>query len=164
MKSRMIPQAGLLVAVLSATLPAFSQTNTNRAAASASQLSLPLYVARAITYEPGQSLETFRAIEDLIRQSVNDPSLKKLLDYQLGKMLSPIASEETRLFAARHLAVIGSEQSLPDVARLLNSEETVSLGCLALSTSPKGAADELLRSVVVNAQGKVRLQIIHTLG
>jgi hypothetical protein len=67
----------------------------------------------------------------LIRQSSTKPALKKLLDHQLGKMLTPIASEETRLFAARHLAVIGSERTLPDIARLLAAEETVSLACLA---------------------------------
>ena len=156
--------AGLLLVILSGALPASAQTNTSVVAETVSELTLPLHVARAITYEPGQSLEPFRAIEDLIRQSATKPALKKLLDHQLGKMLSPIASEETRLFAARHLAVIGSEHTLPDIARLLSSEESVSVACLALSTYPRGEADELLRSTLANVQGKTQIQIINTLG
>ena len=149
-----------LLALLTCALPSFSQTATN----TVSQLNLPIYVARAITYEPGQSLEPFRAIEELTRLSVIDPSLRKLLDHQLGKMLSPIASEETRLFAVRNLAIIGGDGSLPDIARLLNSEDTVSLGCLALSTYPRGAADEVLRTALASATGKAQVQIINTLG
>jgi HEAT repeat protein len=129
-----------------------------------SELNLPIYVARAITYEPGQSLENFRAIEELIRQSANQPALRKLLDHQLGKMLIPVASEETRLFAARHLAVLGSERALPDIARMLNAPDTVSLGCLALSTYPHGEADKVLREALAGAQGNARIQILNTLG
>ncbi len=153
-----------LLAALAVAHPALAQTNTDVASEPVSELTLPLHVARAITYEPGQSREPFRAIEDLIRQSAAKPSLKKLLDHQLGKMLSPIASEETRLFAARHLAVIGSERTLPDIARLLNSEDTVSVACLALSTYPRGDADELLRSTLPHVPGKSQVQIINTLG
>jgi len=157
MKSRMTLWP--LLAILTAP-PAYSQSNTTFV----SELNLPLYVAQSITYEPGQSLENFRAIEELIRQSATQPSLKKLLDYQLGKMLTPIASEETRLFAARHLAVIGSERALPDIARMLAAEETVSLACLALSTYPRGEADEVLRSAMASTTGKAQIQIINTLG
>ena len=150
----------LLVAGLTSALPAWSQTNSE----TVSEANLPLYVARVVTYQPGESLEPFRAIEELVRQSVGKPSLRKLLDHQLGNMLSPISSEETRLFAARQLAIIGTDRSLPDIARMLNSEETVGLACFAVSTYPRGEADEVLRAALANTTGKAQVQIINTLG
>ncbi len=161
MKSRTFLGLLLLVAL---ARPVAAQTEPGGAGETVAELSLPLHVARAITYQPGESLEPFRAIEELIRQSMTRPSLRKLLDHQLGKMLTPLASEETRLFAARNLAIVGGDRSLPEVARLLNDEATVSLACLALSTYPRGAADEALRSALANTQGKARVQIINTLG
>jgi len=149
-----------LLALLSCARPAFSQTDTSFV----SEINLPLYVAQVMTYEPGQSLEPFRAIEELIRQSVGKPTLRKNLDHQLGNMLSPIAPEEARLFAARHLAYIGTERSLKDFARMLNSEESVGLACLALSTYPRGEADDALRSALASTTGKTQVQIINTLG
>lgn len=149
-----------LWALLAAALPAWSQTETN----TVDEGNLPIYVARVVTYESGQSLEPFRAIEQLVRQSVSKPSLRKLLDHQLGNMLSPVSSVETRLFAARQLAFIGTERSVPDLAKLLNSEETVGLACLALSTYPRGDADEALRAALNSTSGKTRVQIINTLG
>ncbi len=161
MKSRTFLGLLLLVAL---ARPVAAQTEPGGAGETVAELSLPLHVARAITYQPGESLEPFRAIEELIRQSMTQPSLRKLLDHQLGKMLTPLASEETRLFAARNLAIVGGDRSLPEVARLLNDEATVSLACLALSTYPRGAADEALRAALANTQGKARVQIINTLG
>jgi HEAT repeat protein len=149
-----------LLALLACALPASAQTDTN----TVTELNLPLYIARVVTYEPGQSLEPFRAIEELIRQSATKPSLRKTLDHQLANMLSPVSSEETRLFAARHLATIGTERSLADIARLLNDQNTVSVACLALSTYPRGEADEALRTALATATGKAQLQIINTLG
>jgi HEAT repeat protein len=157
MKSRMTLW---LLALLAGMLPAFSQTN----ASTVSEANLPLYIAQVVTYEPGQSLEAFRAIEELVRQSVGRPALRKLLDHQLGNMLSPTSSEETRLFAARQLAIIGSNRSVEEIAKLLNSEETVGLACLALSTYPQGDADEALRAALGSTTGKARVQIINTLG
>jgi len=148
----------LLAALLTTTLSALPQSDT------VTEANLPLYVARVVTYQAGESLEPFRAIEELVRQSGGKPSLRKLLEHQLGSMLSPTATEETRLFAARQLAIMGSERSLPDIARMLNHDETVGLGCLALSTYPRGKADEVLRSALANTTGKTQVQIINTLG
>ena len=148
----------LFLVFVSGALPAFAQTNV-------SELNLPLYIVGVLTYQPGQSLQPYRDLEELVRQSLNKPSLRKLLEIQLGKMVaSVVAPLETRRFACQQLAIIGGDRALPDIARLLRKDETAGFACLALSTYPEGAADEVLREALASARGTAQIQIINTLG
>jgi HEAT repeat protein len=62
------------------------------------------------------------------------------------------------------LGIIGSDIALPALGKLLQSDETAGIACLALSTYPPGKADELLRTTLVGAEGQRRIQIVNTLG
>ncbi len=121
-------------------------------------------VNEASAYRTGESLEPFRGIEALVRQSLSSPALRPQVEAGLAKMLDPAASLEARGFACRQLGIIGGGSALPALAKLLGSDETTGMACLALTTYPPGKADALLRNAVVSASGTSRIQIITTLG
>jgi len=95
----------------------------------------PAFV-NASAYESGQSAAPFRAIEDLIRKSAGDPALKTEIEAGLVKMLAPFATFEAKRFACQHLAFLGSQSSVPALAKLLADEQTTGIACLALSVHP----------------------------
>jgi HEAT repeat protein len=121
-------------------------------------------VAEAASYEPGQSREPFRRLEELVAQSVSDNATRNALEAGLVKLLAPSSTFEARRFACKQLGIIGSKGALPALANLLKSDETVALGCLALTTYPPGNADETLRAALASAPRNARIQLINTLG
>jgi len=119
-------------------------------------------VAEAAAYQPGQSSEAFRQLEELLRQS--SPGVRKKLEAGLVRLLGPGSTYEAREFACRQLGMIGSKTALPALANLLKSNETAGIACLALTTYPPGKADRILRDALKSATGTARVQIITTLG
>jgi HEAT repeat protein len=119
-------------------------------------------VTETATYQPGQSREPFRRIEELVRQP--SPSVRKQLEAGLVHLLAPTSTFEARRFACKQLGIIGSKSALPALGDLLKSEETAGIACLALTTYPPGKADDILRAALPSARAAARIQIINTLG
>jgi HEAT repeat protein len=119
-------------------------------------------VAEAATYQPGQSREPFRRLEELVRQP--SAGVRKQLEAGLVRLLAPTSTFEARRFACKQLGIIGSNRALPALAELLKGEETAGIACLALTTFQPGKADEILRAALPAASGAARIQIINTLG
>ena len=133
-----------------------------RAGQAPTQADIAKLVAEAATYEPGQSCEPFRRIEDLARQY--SPDAHEQLEAGLVQLLAPTSTFEARRFACKQLGIIGSKSALPALGDLLKSDETAGIACLALTTYPRGKADEILRGALPSARGTARIQIINTLG
>jgi HEAT repeat protein len=119
-------------------------------------------VAEAATYQPGQSREPFRRLEELLRQSSS--GVRQQLEAGLVQLLSPGSTYEAQEFACTQLGIIGSTTALPALSRLLKSDETAGIACLALTTYPPGKANAILRAALPDARGTSRIQIIDTLG
>jgi HEAT repeat protein len=133
-----------------------------RSGQASTQADIGKLVAEAATYEPGQSREAFRRLEEL----VGNPSagVRRRLEEGLVRLLAPASTFEARRFACKQLGIIGSNRALPALAELLKSEETAGIACLALTTYPPGKADEVLRAALPEAPVAARIQIINTLG
>jgi HEAT repeat protein len=125
---------------------------------------LPKLIAEAASYQSGQSAEPLWKIEEMLRQSADKPALRADLEAGLVKLLVPSATFEARRFACQWLMAIGTDASLPALAELLKSEETVGIACLALSSRCSPKANEVLRNALAFARGRTRLQIIGALG
>ena len=155
MKPRLF--ALLLSVSLSLTLASLAS-----AAPSPTKADISKLVADAATYEPGQNCEAFRRIEVLLR----DPSssVHKRVEDGLVQLLTTGSTFEARQFACKQLGIIGSKAALPAIAKLLQSDDTAGIACVALTTYPTGKADEILRTALPSARGTARIQIINTLG
>jgi HEAT repeat protein len=132
------------------------------AAPAPTQADIDKVVAAAATYQAGQSREPLRQLEQWV--GLPSSSVRKHVEIGLVRLLEPTSTFEARRFACKQLGIIGDKRSLPALAKLLNSEETAAIGCLALTTYPPGKADEILRAALPSAQGTARIQIIDTLG
>src|ERR1022692_2791793 len=123
------------------------------AAQEPSRADITKLVAETAAYQPGQSREPFRRIEELVGQP--STAMRKHLEAGLVQLLAPTSSFEARRFACKQLGIIGSKSALPALGELLKSEETAGIACLALTTYPPGKADEIhlqLRSATVRLQ------------
>ena len=134
-------------------------------------LSTPLYAAdldvligKAARYESGQSAEPLRQIEQRLRESAGDPVQRPQLETALVRLLSPTATFEARRFACQQLASYGTESSLPALADLFKSPDTVGMACLALSTHPSTQASDVLRKALIASTGADRVQVMVALG
>ena len=108
-----------------------------RAAAAVSP-DLEEWVSEVSAYHSGQSLEALRKLEEKVRASLKDPNLRAEVEAALMELLGPDSSYEARSFAAKQLAILGSEKALPAIGQLLEEPQTVGLACLALSAYPPG--------------------------
>jgi HEAT repeat protein len=134
------------------------------AAATGAEADLSKLFADAAKYQSGQSAEPMQKIEQLLRDSATKPALRAELEDAAVRLLDPSASFEARRFACQILAVVGTNASLPALAELLKSEETVGIACLALSARQSPKVNEILRDALPSARGRTRLQIIGALG
>ena len=133
-----------------------------RSAQTPTQADIEKIVAAAATYEPGQSREPFRHLEELVREP--STSVRKNLEAGLVRLLAPTSTFEARRFACKQLGFIGSSRALPALAELLKNEDTIGIACVALTTYPPGKADEILRAALQSEPVAARIQIINTLG
>lgn len=118
----------------------------------------------AAAYQPGQSLEALRQLEGRVRQAVSRPELRAQVEAELIQLLEPGATFDARRFACEQLGILGGKSALPQLARLLTDDASAGIACLAVTTYPPGAADEVLRKAMAGASGTARIQIINTLG
>jgi len=121
-------------------------------------------IADTAKYESGQSVEPLRKFEELLRDSARKPALRAELEAAMIKLLAPGVTFEARRFACQQLAVIGTDASLPALAELLKNEETAGIACLAFGSRRSPKLAETLRNALPTARGRVRLQLISTLG
>ena len=109
---------------------------------------LDVLAERVATYESGSSVEPLRTLERLLCESVGVPERRAGIESALLRLLAPDTSFEAKRFACSHLAVHGSEASLPALGALLKKEETVGIACLALKGLRTEKAGDLLRTAL----------------
>lgn len=133
-------------------------------AASATAANLDQLVTAVAQHESGQNAESMRQLEQLVRDSASDRKQRAEVESALGKLLAPGATFEARRFACQQLAIIGSDASVPALAKLLQENETTGIACLAFGNRPSAKADRALRSALSTARDSGRAQIIAALG
>lgn len=128
------------------------------------QPDLAKIAADVARYESGGNMEPLRAIDALVRATRDKPDLRKPLETALASILTGNSTFEGKRFACQNLGIIGSEESLPALAGLLERDETVGIACLALGSYPSAKANSVLRDALATRKGAARAQIINTLG
>lgn len=122
-------------------------------------------IAAAIArYESGASLEPLRQWEQLVRDAQSNSQLRPAMEEALAEILLGDATFEGKRFACQYLAILGTEASLPALAKLLQDDSTVGIACLALAPQPSAKAGDVLRAALASRKGLASVQIMHTLG
>jgi len=144
--------AGLcLVLALCAVTAAFDKTEIDEE------------LSAIVNYELGMDTKPLIAVEQLIRDSQNQPEQRKYIERRLAESLDG-ATLEGKSFICKQLWFIGTAESVPAVAKLLTGEETADIACYAIGQNPSPEAGEALRDALDKASPKLQMRIINLLG
>ena len=116
------------------------------------------------SYTFGESREALSDVEDLVRNSQNDPKERLRLEKKLASMLKSEETYDCKDFICRQLRLIGTKESVPSLKTLLMEEETSDMARYALLYIPGDQAGKALRDGLKKAKGKILIGIINTLG
>jgi len=130
----------------------------------AEEMTLDAALKAMPTYEFGQSRLCLTVISDAVRDSYGDAAARKDLMNKLVAVLGSDATFEAKQFACRELSTIGTEDIVPNVAKLLGDEKTADMARYALERIPGAAADKALLAALGKASGLVKVGIINSLG
>src|SRR5579871_5626109 len=83
---------------------------------------------------------------------------------ELIAVLISDAPAAEKALACKHLAIHGSSEAVPELARLLSDERLASWTRIALEAIPGSAADEALRTAANSLQGKLLVGTINSIG
>jgi len=116
------------------------------------------------TYDWGQSRLALTEVSEAVKKAHgNKAELAKVEKALLG-VLDSDATRAGKQFVCRELSIIGTEQSVPALAKMLVDEETSDMARYALERIPGSAVDDALRGSLRKARGNVRIGIINSLG
>ena len=121
-------------------------------------------LARVAKYEYGQSREPLAKLGDLVRASLASPAQTRALEEALDGLLDSDATRDGKEAVCRELSVMGSERSVPALARLLGQPPMAEMARYALERIGGPAADAVLLDALTNAEGLLRIGIVNTLG
>lgn len=116
-----------------------------------------------ISYEHGMDRQPLIVVEELLRQSQNQPEQRKYIELRLAEMLSD-ATFEGKSFICKQLWLIGTADSVPAIAKLLTNEKTADMACYAIGQNPSPEAGRALRDALDKTSPNVQIRIINLLG
>ncbi|TKJ35731.1 MAG: hypothetical protein CEE38_14080 [Planctomycetes bacterium B3_Pla] len=120
-------------------------------------------LAKVKEYDWGQSRLALTEISETVKKAHgNKAELAKIEKALLGAL--PDAKQAGRQFLCRELSIIGTEQSVPVLAKMLAGEKTSDMARYALERIPGAAVDEALRKSLRKAKGKAKIGIVNSLG
>jgi len=121
-------------------------------------------LAKVKTYDWGQSRLPLTEVSDKIREAYGEPAKLKEIEKSLIAVLASDATYAGKQFVCRELSIIGTEQSVPTLAKMLTDEKLSDMARYALERIPGAAVDAALREAMAKTGGKVKVGIINSLG
>ncbi len=115
------------------------------------------------TYQFGDSRAPLSDIESLVMQAI-DENHKKMMASRLGEILDSEISFAARQFICQQLRIIGNEEQLPVLTKLLNDTEYTDIAIFALETNPSPEVDEILLNSLSQFEGEQKIAVINALG
>jgi len=109
------------------------------------------------TYDWGQSRLALTEVSETIKKSHGNKDELANVEKALLGVLESDAKRAGKQFVCRELSIIGTEQSVPTLAKMLVDEETSDMARYALERIPGSAVDDALRSSLRKAKGNARI-------
>jgi type 1 glutamine amidotransferase len=116
------------------------------------------------TYDWGQSRLALTEVSEIIKKAYGNKAELANIEKALLGVLESDATGAGKQYVCRELSIIGTEQSVPTLAKMLSGQETSDMARYALERIDGSAVDEALRSALGQAKGNARIGIINSLG
>ena len=114
-------------------------------------------------YDYGQSRENLTKISDIIREAGTDATALGGIEKQLAAFLDTDATFAAKQFVCKQLSLIGTEQSVAVLAKMLTDEKESDMARYALERIPGDSVDSALRGALGKTKGKTQVGIINTI-
>lgn len=115
------------------------------------------------TYNYGTSLDTVKAIDDAEISTHGNPAACKALEVRLAAVLSTDASRDAKEYVLRRLRIIGSAESVPAIAPLLEDKQLSHMARYALELNQAPEAGKALRDALPKVSGDLKIGMIGSL-
>jgi HEAT repeat protein len=117
------------------------------------------------TYDWGQSRLALTEVAETIKKAHgNKEELANIEKSLLSVLELPDATRAGKDFVCRQLSIIGTERSVPTLAKMLTNEEYSDMARFALERIPGPAVDAALLGALPKTSGKTKVGIINSLG
>lgn len=115
-------------------------------------------------YDWGKSGAPLLAVDAEIRKVAGQPARAAKLEDALLEVLQSDAAAGAKRGVCKSLSLIATDRSAPVLATMLTKAETSDMARYVLERMPPGAADGALRGVAREAQGRVAVGIVNSIG
>ncbi len=112
----------------------------------------------------GQNLNVLNPIELAVAQAHSSKALRADLEHRLLDILRGNATDVAKQYACRQLTLVGSEVSVPVLAKLLSSATLAHMARYAMEGIGGPAVKAALRAALQKTNGRQRLGIVISLG
>jgi len=116
------------------------------------------------TYDWGSSRLALTEVSDTIKAAFGSPAKLSEIEKSLIGVLQSDTTYAGKQYVCRELSIIGTEQSVPALAKMLTNDEYADMARYALERIPDEAVDEALRDALPKTSGKTKVGIINSLG
>lgn len=114
-------------------------------------------------YEFGQDRTKLSEFSDLVVEAAKSKSASEAVEESILRFLQKDATFASKQFMCRELRIIGSEKSVPVLAKMLKDEKTTNIARYALEDIPGNKVDNALLEALNEGTKKVKLGVITTL-
>ena len=122
-------------------------------------------LAQVATYDYGDSRESLTTLSDMLRKASDDAA--QLVGYEKA-MLEVLAAKSTpfaaQQYLCKELSIMGTDASMPTLAKMLRDKETADIARYALERIPGNAVDAALIKALKKQKGLVKIGVINSLG
>jgi len=119
---------------------------------------------KIVTYNYGRSRKPLTKLSNIVRNAYDSPEELKLIETYLLKLLQSNVTPACKQFICRKLSIIGTEEAVPTLAKMLTDPKTSDMARYALERIPGSAVDKALRDALGKTRGRVKVGIINSLG
>ncbi len=121
-------------------------------------------LAEIAVYDYGQSRKSLLALRELVNASLDSPDLIVRIEKEMIAFLKSDATFAGKQFICEQLSIIGTEEAVPTLTKMLSDEKSYDIAFYALQRIPDPAVDIALRDTLAKAEHKVKIGIINSLG
>lgn len=115
------------------------------------------------TYDYGTDRNSVMPIDDAVVAAHGDAEASKALEKRLAAVLSTKASNDAKDYVCRRLRIIGTAESVPAIAPLLEDKDLSLSARYALELNPAPQAGKALLDALPKVSGKLKIGMIGSL-
>ena len=115
------------------------------------------------TYDFGTNRDDMKAIDDAIVSTHGDKAACLELEKRLAAVLSTSDSRDAKDYVLRCLRIVGTAESVPAIAPLLEDKDLSHMARYALELNPSPEAGKALRDALPKVSGPLKIGVIGSL-